>query len=147
MENRHYRNCAAEGLLCAVMLYLLEELFCSVWLFGPEENVERDLIFLSVLCVLVAVLCGVVFWRVIRRVDSGKGLWGAFVLSTAASVVGYLLLLTVMKLVLRISLLPMRELGNGDGLFLMWVGVLFVGSSLVVHLVVLAVQALLRKKK
>jgi len=143
--NRHYQNCAAEGLLCAALLYLLEEFCCSVWMFPPTQTPEamtRDVSLLAALCVLGAVLCGAVFWRVIRRTDNRKELLCSFAVSGVVSVVGHMALTLVLKLLLRVNLLPLREMENGDGVMVLVMSGLFTAVSLMVHLALLLVQGL-----
>lgn len=122
-------NHVIDGVGCAVMLQLLVEYAGSVYLFAPESNFERDAVRLFVLCVLGAFLSAAFFVRLVCREQDAGRLCLRFLISAVSGVVSCCAITAVLKLVLRISLLPLRALGNGDGLILLMMGALFAAIS------------------
>ena len=147
MKKSRVWSSVIDGLVCAVVLQILMEYTCSSYLFTPERDFERDAVRLSILCVFGAVLSAVVFWRLIcQERDSGR-LWLRFAVSAGSAVVSYCAITLVLKLVLRISLLPLRTLGNGDGLLLLLFGALFTAASFALRLLTVLTQLLVNRHR
>ena len=140
------RNSMIDGVICAVILYLLEEYACSVYLFSADDW-ERDMKRLLLMCALGALLSAAVFWRLICRERDNGWLWAQFTISAVGAVVSYGVILLVLNLVLRIDLLPLRPLSNADGLILLFVFGLFVLSSLGLRLIAGFVQTLVNRRR
>ena len=136
-----------DGVGCAVVLQLLAEYACSVYLFAVEADFERDMVQLSVLCVICAVLSAAAFWRLICRERDDGWLLARFAISAVGAGVSYGVILLVLKLVLRVSLLPLRPLGNADGLIILWAAAMFTTTSFVLRLLVGLVQLLANRRR